>query len=131
MTVRRDDTLVSGAPNYWSALAVRSRFCVTTAAGFLQLSPRQFERRCRRELGCSPHEFFHRERMMRAEQLLTRGHAAKHVAAELGYTQPANFTRAFKLHFGKPPSAAISRELHTWESLSRTSWRKMISNVAK
>lgn len=59
------------------------------------------ERLCQQDLGCTPREWFQRERMVTAARLLAAGHSVKTVALELNYTRPANFSRDFKRHHGR------------------------------
>lgn len=90
--------------------AQRAGYDLQTAARLVGVSVRQLERLCQRELGCTPTEWFDRERMAVAVRLLTEGQAVKVVALQLGYSQPANFSRDFKHHFGQSPSAFAPRQ---------------------
>jgi AraC family transcriptional regulator of adaptative response / methylphosphotriester-DNA alkyltransferase methyltransferase len=50
--------------------------------------------------------YLQRVRMTQAANLLrTRGLPVNRVAAAVGYRQPAQFAKAFRRHYGRPPSA--------------------------
>ncbi|PAW88706.1 MAG: hypothetical protein B9S33_04475 [Pedosphaera sp. Tous-C6FEB] len=100
---------VPASAKCWRELAVRAAYQPAVAARLLQLSLRQLERHCQRQLGCSPRQFFQRERMVRAAQLLAAGQAAKSVALGLGYSQLANFSRDFRRHHGRSPTVFAPR----------------------
>jgi AraC-like DNA-binding protein len=97
------------AQDYWRRLAERSGWKVSTAAQLLGISVRQVERLGQEQLGAAPHDWFHSERMTAASQLLAAGQSVKRVAAQLGYTQPANFSRDFKRHHGRPARSFTPR----------------------
>jgi AraC-like DNA-binding protein len=109
MSSRRIDSPEHAAQTFWRPLAQRVGYDLQAAAQLLEVSVRQLERRCQRDLGCTPREWFQRERMTAASRLLATGHSVKVVAAQLGYTQPANFSRAFKRHHGRTPRALVPR----------------------
>jgi len=90
-------------------LAGQAGWDVPAAARLLGISLRQLERQCQRELGCTPTEWFHCERMAAAVRLLAGRKSVKEVALQLGYTLPANFSRDFKRHHGRPPRAFAPR----------------------
>lgn len=90
-------------------LAKQSGWDVHVAAQLLGISRRSLGRLCQRDLDCTPKEFFHRERMAHASELLVARQSIKAVALNLGYTRPANFSRDFKRHFGRTPRALVPR----------------------
>lgn len=92
-------------------LAEQSHWDIHAAARLLGVSLRQLERQCQRELGYTPTEWFQCERMAAAMLLLASRQPVKLVAVRLGYTRPANFSRDFKRHFGRPPRAFAPRPL--------------------
>lgn len=93
------------AENFWRPLALRAQWDVHRAAQLLHRSLRSLERFCQQDLGCPPREWFQRERLATAAQRLAAGHSVKTVALELNYTRAANFSRDFKRHFGRRPTA--------------------------
>ena len=107
MSSRHLAHLLPAAQDSWRRLAERSGWDVPTAAGLLGISLRQLERQCHRDHGCTPTEWFHRERMAAAARLLNTGKTVKAVATELGYTLPANFSRDFKRHHGRTPRTFV------------------------
>lgn len=111
MSSRRLDNAEPLASDYWRGLAARAQYDVPAAAQLLGVSLRSLERLCQRDLDCTPTEWFHCERMAAAARLLTAGQSVKVVAAQLGYTLPANFSRDFKRHFGRTPRAFAPRPL--------------------
>lgn len=99
------------AEKFWRELAVRAGYDPVVAARLHQISLRQLERHCQRALGCTPRDWFQRERMMLAAKLLADGQPAKCVALHLSYSQLANFSRDFKRHHGQCPTAYAPRPL--------------------
>jgi AraC-like DNA-binding protein len=70
----------------------------------LALSPRSLQRGLA-ALGVSYRQLLSKARMQRALELLeTRDASLTEIALDLGYSDLAHFTRAFKQHFGHPPS---------------------------
>ena len=75
---------------------------IATAAG---LSVRQLERRFRTLLQMSPVAFYRQLRLDRAQRLLTYSRMpVRDVALATGFSTLAEFSRAFKARYGKPPS---------------------------
>lgn len=97
------------AEKTWRELAARADYNLVRAARLLHISLRQLERKCQRLFGCPPRQWFQLERMTRAAQLLAAGQSAKSIALELGYSQLANFSRDFKHHHGRCPTAHAPR----------------------
>lgn len=54
--------------------------------------------------GISPGAYLFSKRMDHAAHCLSRGNSISEVSNILGYSSPYNFSRAFKKHFGYPPS---------------------------
>lgn len=109
MSSHRDDADVFAAEKTWRELAARADYDPVVAARLLKMSLRQLERKCQRLFGCPPRQWFQRERMTRAGLLLAAGQSAKSIALELGYSQLANFSRDFKHHHGRCPTAFAPR----------------------
>ena len=109
MASRRIDKSDRAAQEFWRQLATRAGWEASAAAQDLGISLRQLERLSQQELGTTPHDFFHRERMAAAARFLADGQPAKVVALQLGYTQPSNFSRDFKRHHGRTPSLFAPR----------------------
>ncbi len=116
MASRRIDSVERTAEEHWRSLAQRADYNLQTVAQLVGVSVRQLERLCQRELGCTPTEWLDRERMAAAVRLLTEGQAVKVVALQLGYSRPANFSRDFKRHFGRPPSALVPQHASPLDS---------------
>ena len=55
--------------------------------------------------GIGVKEYITRVRMDKAREFLTLGHSVQSTAYMVGYPDEFNFSRAFKKHFGVPPSA--------------------------
>ena len=49
-------------------------------------------------------------RMRRAVQILRRGRPVSEVAAMVGYREPADFAKAFRRHYGRPPSSLLAQQ---------------------
>ena len=54
--------------------------------------------------GCAPGAYLLSKRMDHAARLLSSGQNVSSVSSVLGYSSPYNFSRAYKKHFGYPPS---------------------------
>lgn len=111
MSSRHIANAAPAARDYWRLLAERSGWRVSTAAQLLGISVRKLERLCQEQLGAAPHDWFHCERMTAAGQLLAAGQTIKLVASQLGYTQPANFSRDFKRHHGRSARSFVPHML--------------------
>jgi AraC family carnitine catabolism transcriptional activator len=71
------------------------------------LSPRQLERLFRARLGTTPKQFYLKLRLERAERLLTYSNmSVRDVGLACGFSSLSQFSRAYKVQFGVPPSAA-------------------------
>lgn len=103
MSTRHNVSLSPDATARWQSLARRAEWDAGRAAELLGLSLRQLERLSQRDLNCTPSEWLQRERMAAAAQLLGAGQPVKLVAAYLGYSLPANFSRDFKRYHGRTP----------------------------
>lgn len=57
------------------------------------------------EFGMPLKEYIRKERMAKAKDLLKKGASVKETASELGYYDEFHFSKEFKRHFGKSPSA--------------------------
>ncbi len=77
-------------------------FGISDAAHLLGCTPGQFRRRFLAETGASPAQWQQHRRLERAAELL-REHPVKQVAALLGYTDPAVFSRQFRRQMGVSP----------------------------
>ncbi len=74
-------------------------------AAALHLSESGLAHKCKSLLGLSPARAFLRCKLERARQLLERTEmSVKEVSAYLGFQNPYHFSKAFKRHFGHPPS---------------------------
>lgn len=84
---------------------------VQSLASTARLSERQFTARFRARFGISPVECLARARMREARQLLENSHSTvSEIAHRVGFLNHAAFTRAFRRHFGQPPSAFLDRD---------------------
>lgn len=71
------------------------------------LAPEYVNALFKAEIGISPTQYIHRERVMWAHRLLVDdGFSVKEAAAEVGFSDPFYFSRVFKKVMGIPPSAA-------------------------
>ncbi len=60
--------------------------------------------------GVGVKEYIVRIRMEKAREFLAQGHAVRVTSYMVGYADEFNFSRAFKKHFGFPPSEEIRRK---------------------
>lgn len=75
----------------------------------LDIGPRSLQRRLRSE-GVSFRALANRAKSARAIELLNEGSlSVQEIAADLGYENSQNFSRAFRRSLGVPPSAYVSR----------------------
>lgn len=72
----------------------------------LQLPPRTLQRRLAAQ-GESFDSLLRRTLERRADELLRAGHSVTSTAIELGYSDTAHFSRAYRAWTGRPPSTAI------------------------
>ncbi|HEY3376125.1 MAG TPA: helix-turn-helix transcriptional regulator [Armatimonadota bacterium] len=78
---------------------------LTEMAEAMQVSERTLTSRCRELLNDSPSRAFMRYKMEHAMSLLTQSTmTVKEISYTLGFANPYHFSRAFKMHFGVPPS---------------------------
>lgn len=82
------------------------RIVIAELAAGLGVSAGWLFRAFRRRTGVTPQAFLQRERMTRAGHLLSAGGLSVARVAELvGFADPLYFSRAFRRHHGRPPSA--------------------------
>ena len=60
--------------------------------------------------GTTPGEYIFEKRMDHAKRCLEEGKKVSEISHTLGYSSPYNFSRAFKRHFGSPPSKLQKKE---------------------
>ncbi|WP_257656739.1 helix-turn-helix domain-containing protein [Parapedobacter lycopersici] len=106
---RSDLDFPSGERKIRKALAVmdqslRQKFPGVHELAFISgMSVTSFLEKFQAMLQETPFEYFRRKQMAFALSLLRRGQSVKSVAYNLGYQDPANFSRAFKKFYGKTP----------------------------
>jgi AraC-like DNA-binding protein len=91
-------------------------FCVGRLAVGCGVSVRTLERHLRRELGCCPGQWLRRQRMTEARRLLAGCPCVKTVALDLGYSQTAHFTVAFRDYWGLTPTSYLLAALEVGPS---------------
>lgn len=84
---------------------------VETLAHALHVSVRLVYKVFTDQLNEAPASYIRRARLQRARHLLNVGNSVLHTAISSGFTDPDTFTRAFKRHYGFPPSA-VKHLLH-------------------
>ncbi len=84
-------------------------FSTADAAQRLGCTLDQLRRRFQTATGVSPARWQLHRRLERASELLTT-HSVQAVAALLGYTDPAVFSRQYRAHLGQPPSTRQRRQ---------------------
>ena len=68
------------------------------------MSPFAFARVFRELVGLPPHRYLLRRRLERARILLQSGMSVTDTCYEVGFHNPAHFTRSYRRHFGHLPS---------------------------
>ena len=92
----------------WSVAARLAGFSSRNLAKLYQVSSRQMERCCRKDLGRSPEEWLNEQRIVAARKLLLEKTSIKGVSLDLGFTDVSLFCRHFKRYHGMTPSAFIA-----------------------
>ncbi len=90
----------------WMRANVALPLRVEDMAGFMAMSPRNFARRFRAEVGCTPAQALARIRLEVARALVESSHRPiAAVARDSGYGDPETMRRAFVKHLGQSPRA--------------------------
>ena len=77
------------------------------------MSERGFRNAFREVTGVSPKVFYDRTRLSFAEELLKLGtRNVSEIAAQLGFSSPFHFSKAFKRQYGLPPARLLPRREH-------------------
>ena len=93
----------------WLALAKHAKYSARRLATLCRVSLRQLERYFNDSFDRPPQEWLNEARFREAEKLLLNGLSVKEVAYRLGFKQASHFSRLFKQHTGRPPSAYGAR----------------------
>ena len=96
----------------WIHSHLRSDLSVETPAARVFLSPRQFARAFRQEVGTTPAAFVEEARLADASRHLVESNrrvGLERIAASVGYSSADVFCRAFERRFGTTPSAYRNR----------------------
>jgi AraC-like DNA-binding protein len=88
----------------WDKLAEAAHYDAKELARLCALSPRQLQRKFRRDLKRSPQDWLNEQRIEAARRLLLSGGQVKRVALELGFKQVSHFCRQFKFYNHMTPS---------------------------
>ena len=72
-------------------------------AELIDMSPRQFFRIFASTFGCTPHRYVMKERLARAQGLLSAGLSLIEIASALGFASQSHFTHAFQKNTGTSP----------------------------
>lgn len=100
------DDLTACAERVLEAVLLERRPTLRDLAERLQMRPRTLQRRLAAE-GETFDSLLRRTLWRRADELLADGHSVTGVAVELGYSDTAHFSRAYRVWTGRPPSSAI------------------------
>jgi AraC-like DNA-binding protein len=85
---------------------LRHPWTIAELAGHAGLARRSFNAQFHRMYGVSASDFLRTSRLAYArEALLQQGLSVTEAAYAVGYTNPANFSTAFRRHFGYVPSS--------------------------
>ena len=86
---------------------------VLDMAAKAELSQFHFIRRFKKEMGCTPHRYLLLYRISHAKELLVSRPdlMVKNVGCQVGYNDPAAFSRVFHKHVGMPAKAYREQEL--------------------
>ena len=97
---------VTGRASRYIESNLFSKTPLTAIARQAFASPSTLLRQFRRDTGQSPYAYIKARRLEEARRLIEGGtHPVGDVGALVGYENFGSFSTAFKMHFGKPPSA--------------------------
>jgi AraC family transcriptional regulator len=82
---------------------------VSTAAQAACMSEYHFYRLFKQIIGITPHQYILQKRLELAQQLLQQQITVTDVSAECGFSDIFSFSKAFKKHFGFPPSQLLKK----------------------
>ncbi|MCW5936916.1 MAG: helix-turn-helix transcriptional regulator [Fimbriimonadaceae bacterium] len=85
----------------------QDRHSLPELARLADLSPYHFHRLFREAYGLTPQTYLRRRRLERAVALLKEGWAVNAVCAEIGFSSPSSFHRAYRKQFGHAPGATL------------------------
>jgi AraC family transcriptional regulator of arabinose operon len=112
---RRDED--SGAPDVvasarsWMDAHLDSREPIGRLCDYLDVSQSTLYRAFAGAMAMSPLAVFHRSRMEKGRELLTTSHlSVKEIAHALGYEHANDLSRAYRRHFGEPPTRTRKQE---------------------
>jgi AraC-like DNA-binding protein len=94
----------------WIELAMQAGWSARTLARRLNVSLRTLERYFLKTHGKPLRAWLICARLRYGIRLLTQGRSVKETAFYLGYSCPANFTRAFKRYMGISPARFVIRQ---------------------
>jgi AraC-like DNA-binding protein len=93
----------------WWELAWQGQFNARKLSANLQISTRQLRRYTGEVFGMSAQRWLNLRRLEIASEMIRKTRSVKAVAFELGFKQPAHFSREFKLHYGITPRDFLAR----------------------
>lgn len=85
--------------NYHESISIDD---ITRAAS---MSEFHFFRMFKTVFGISPHQYMLKKRLEKAQFLLAAGQSVSNTAFECGFSDIFSFSKSYKRHYGKPPSA--------------------------
>jgi AraC-like DNA-binding protein len=108
------------APLHAQAEGPVSLATVSRAAG---LSLFHFHRGFTRAFQQTPHAYLTKLRLERARHLMETGSPVLHACVDVGFSSPSAFSRLFRSHYGKPPSAIRRKLARSGKNLGSVSGR--------
>jgi AraC-like DNA-binding protein len=95
----------------WEERAHAAQYCVKELARQCDIPVQTLRRFLREKFGLCPKEWLKELRMKAARLGLVKGMCVYQVAAEQGYANPVQFSRAFKSYHGYPPKEHVRRTM--------------------
>lgn len=83
--------------------------CIDTLAQVACMSRSRLYEEFKKQLGCTPFEFYQQLRLKQAARFIEAGHSISHACFELGFTDLSHFSRRFRQLFGCSPTAYRER----------------------
>ena len=95
---------------FWALAAQAACYDVKKLAECLQVNIRWLQRYFQEEMGRTPQDWLHEQRMIAARKLLLEARSIKLVAMSLRFKELSNFCHQFKKHYGVSPAGFLAEQ---------------------
>lgn len=83
---------------------------ITQLARIARMSSTKLKQKFKQVYGLRLYEFYNKQRLNKAKELIQQGSAPKEVGLSIGFTDVSNFTKAFKKEYGYTPGSIYEKE---------------------